>query len=158
MSRCMDLTLLRFHTQSQALPLQLAKEPRSQRAPKNPALSRKGSQKRSEKGACYGFYSKKKGSEKGSQKGFREGGFQNFWTRRYLECPLGEYAPLGVRPNYAQNDRKKGKDPHPQDKIQHLDFTKGPGPLYYKTPPCVFTTKKSVVRPFSVLSKDEIGP
>ena len=53
---------------------------------------------------------------------------------------------------------KKGKDPHPQDKIQHLDFTKEPRPLYYKTPPCVFTTKMSVVRPFSVLSKDEIGP
>ena len=54
---------------------------------------------------------------------------------------------------------KKGKDPHPQDKIQHLDFTKDPRSLYYKTPPCVFfTTKMSVVRPFSVLSKDEIGP
>ena len=34
--------------------------------------------------------------------------------------------------------RKKGKDPHPQDKIQHLDFTKDPRPLYYKTPPCAF--------------------
>ena len=33
---------------------------------------------------------------------------------------------------------KKGKDPHPQDKIQHLDFTKDPRPLYYKTPPCAF--------------------
>ena len=53
---------------------------------------------------------------------------------------------------------KKGKDPHPQDKIQHLDFTKDPRPLYYKTPPYVFTTKMSVVRPFSVLSKDEMGP
>ena len=53
---------------------------------------------------------------------------------------------------------KKGKDPHPQDKIQHLDFTKDPRPLYYKTPPCVFYHKNySVVRPFSVLSKDEIG-
>ena len=25
---------------------------------------------------------------------------------------------------------KKGKEPHPQDKIQHLDFTKDPRPLY----------------------------
>ena len=33
---------------------------------------------------------------------------------------------------------KKGKDPHPQDKIQHLDFNKDPRPLYYKTPPYVF--------------------
>ena len=31
---------------------------------------------------------------------------------------------------------KKGKDPHPQDKIQHLDFTKDPRPLYYKTTTC----------------------
>ena len=53
---------------------------------------------------------------------------------------------------------KKGKDLHPQDMIQHLDFTKDPRPLYYKTRPCVFTTKMSVVRPFSVLSKDDIGP
>ena len=32
----------------------------------------------------------------------------------------------------------RGKDPHPQDKIQHLDFTKDTRPPYYKTPPCVF--------------------
>ena len=43
----------------------------------------KGSQKGSEKGACYVFTAKK-GSEKGS-------------SRRCLERPLGEYAPLGVR-------------------------------------------------------------
>ena len=36
---------------------------------------------------------------------------------------------------------KKGKDPRPQDKIQHLDFTKDPRPLYYKTPPCAFYHK-----------------
>ena len=36
---------------------------------------------------------------------------------------------------------KKGKDPHPQDKIQQLEFTKDPRPLYYKTPPCVFYYK-----------------
>ena len=53
---------------------------------------------------------------------------------------------------------KKGKDPHPQDKIQHLDFAKDPRPLYYKTPPVYFTTKMSVVRPFSVLSKDRKWP
>ena len=40
-----------------------------------------------------------------------------------------------------ENNWKKGKDPHPQDKIQHLDFTKDPRPLYYKTPPCVFYHK-----------------
>ena len=51
---------------------------------------------------------------------------------------------------------KKGKDPHPQDEIQHLDFTKDPRPLYYKTPPCAFY-HKNVVKPFSVLSKEELA-
>ena len=46
---------------------------------------------------------------------------------------------------------KKGKDPHPQDKIQHLDFTKDPRPLYYKTPPCAFYHK-------NVRSKAVFGP
>ena len=46
---------------------------------------------------------------------------------------------------------KKGKDPHPQDKIQHLDFTKDPRPLYYKTPSCVFYHK-------NVRSKAVFGP
>ena len=53
---------------------------------------------------------------------------------------------------------RRGQDPHPQDEIQHLDFTKDPRPLHYKTPPCAFYHKMSVVKPFSVLSKDEIGP
>ena len=44
-----------------------------------------------------------------------------------------------------------GKDPHPQNKIQHLDFTKDPRPLYYKTPPCVVYHKK-------VRSKAVFGP
>ena len=46
---------------------------------------------------------------------------------------------------------KKGKDPHPQDKSQHLDFTKDPRPLYYKTPPCAFYHK-------SVCSRAIFGP
>ena len=46
---------------------------------------------------------------------------------------------------------KKGKDPHPQDEIQHLDFTKDPRPLYYKTPPCVLYHK-------NVCSKAVFGP
>ena len=46
---------------------------------------------------------------------------------------------------------KKGKNPHPQDKIQYLDFTKDPRPLYYKTPPCAFHHK-------SVRSKAVFGP
>ena len=44
---------------------------------------------------------------------------------------------------------KKGKDP--QDKIQHLDFTKDPRPLYYKTPPHVVCHK-------NVRSKAVFGP
>ena len=53
----------------------------------------------------------------------------------------------------------KGKDPHPQDKIQH-DWTLLRTPGRFTTRPLLvhFTTKMSVVRPFSVLSKDEIGP
>ena len=46
---------------------------------------------------------------------------------------------------------KKGKDPHPQDESQYLDFTKDPRPLYYKTPPCVFYHK-------NVCSKAVFGP
>ena len=45
----------------------------------------------------------KKGSEKGSQKGFREG-----VSRRRLERPLVEYAPLGVRPNQDQALQETG--------------------------------------------------
>ena len=55
---------------------------------------------------------------------------------------------FGVKLNF---DWKKGKDPHPQDKIQHLDFTKDPRPVYYKTPPCVFYHK-------AVRSKAVFGP
>ena len=46
---------------------------------------------------------------------------------------------------------KKGKDPHPQDKSQYLDFTKDPRPLYYETPPFVFYHK-------NVCSKAVFGP
>ena len=46
---------------------------------------------------------------------------------------------------------KKGRDPHPQDKIRHLDFTKDARPLYYKTPPCVVYHK-------NVRSKAVFGP
>ena len=46
---------------------------------------------------------------------------------------------------------KKGKDPHRQDEIQHLDFTKDPGPLYCKTPLCAFYHK-------NVCSKAVFGP
>ena len=62
------------------------------------------------------------------------------------------------------NSWKKGKDPHPKNKSQHLDFTKDPRPLYYKTPPCVFHHKdvrrKAIFRPLvktgRFLSKAEI--
>ena len=50
-----------------------------------------------------------------------------------------------------KNRTKKGKDPHPQDKSQHLDFTKDTRPLYYKTPPCVVYHK-------NVCSKAVFGP
>ena len=53
---------------------------------------------------------------------------------------------------------KKGEDPHPQDKIQHLDFTKDPRRFTTIPIPVYCTTKMYLVKPFSVLSKDEIGP
>ena len=52
----------------------------------------------------------------------------------------------------------KGKDPHPQDKIQHLDFTKHPRRFTTRPLPVHFATKMSAIRPFPFLSKDEIGP
>ena len=74
---------------------------------------------------------------------------------------LGELSPLDLF-EFSQVDFsfcsrvfgwnwKKGKDPHPQDEIQHLDFTKDPRPLYYKTPPCAFYHK-------NVCSKAVFGP
>ena len=53
--------------------------------------------------------------------------------------------------NFEQKTWKKGKDPHPQDKSQYLDFSKDPRPLYYKTPRCVFYHK-------NVRSKAVFGP
>ena len=56
---------------------------------------------------------------------------------------------------------KTGKDPHPQDKSQYLRFwtlLRTPGRFTTRPFPVYFTTKLSVVRPFAVLSKDEIGP
>ena len=46
---------------------------------------------------------------------------------------------------------RREKNPHPQDKIQHVDFTKDTRPLYYKTPPCAFYHK-------NVRSKAVFGP
>ena len=46
---------------------------------------------------------------------------------------------------------QEGKSPHPQDKLQHLDFTEDPWPLYYKTPPSAFYHK-------NVHSKAVFGP
>ena len=54
---------------------------------------------------------------------------------------FGNYSYISESPNL---NWKKGKDPHPQDKTQHLDFTKDPpAALYYKTPPCVFYHKNA---------------
>ena len=43
----------------------------------------------------------KKGSEKGSQKGFSEKGI----SRRCLERPFEEYAPLGERPRFGCSEK-----------------------------------------------------
>ena len=50
-------------------------------------------QKGSERGACYGFYSKKRVPRRVLRRGSEKA-----VSRRCLECPLEEYAPLSVRP------------------------------------------------------------
>ena len=70
----------------------------------------------------------------------------NFWTNLGFGACFNAVRGWSVR-----NFWKKGKGPHPQDKIQHLDFTKDPRPLYYKPPPCVFHHK-------NVCSKAVFGP
>ena len=59
----------------------------------------------------------------------------------------------------ASEDWKKGKDPHPQDKIQHLlTLLRTPGRFTTRPLRVYFTTKMSVARPLPVFSKDDIGP
>ena len=53
---------------------------------------------------------------------------------------------------------KKGKDPHPKTRFSIWTLLRTPGRFTTRPLPVYFTTKMSVVRPFSVLSKDEIGP
>ena len=65
--------------------------------------------------------------------------------------PKASFEALFFRNTIGDKIWKKGRDPHPQDKIQHLDFTKDPRPLYYKTPPCGFYHK-------NVCSKAVFGP
>ena len=67
-------------------------------------------------------------------------------------------APVAQNGILGPQKLEEGKDPHPQDKIQHLDFTKDHPAALLQDPSVHFTTKMSVVRPFSVLSEDEIGP
>ena len=62
----------------------------------------KGSQKGSEKGVCYGFYTTKRVLRRVLRRGSEKG-----VSRRCLERPLEEYAPLGVRPNCTQKCYKK---------------------------------------------------
>ena len=64
---------------------------------------------------------------------------------------VGPWALVEFVPRKEECIWKKGEDPHPQDKNQHLDFTKDPRPLYYKTPPCAFYHK-------NVCSKAVFGP
>ena len=69
----------------------------------------------------------------------------------YCMLPLKLWSSFSPERHRLGDSWKKGKDPHPQDKIQHLDFTKDPRPLYYRTPPCVFYHK-------NVRSKAVFGP
>ena len=84
-----------------------------------------------------------------------------FWNFDLFFGPLIEVVAVffSRRNQFPQNPgvcnwrkrKESSKDPHPQDKIQHLDCTKDPRPLYYKTPPCVFHHK-------NVRSKAVFGP
>ena len=80
--------------------------------------------KGSEKGACCGFYSKKKGSEKGSEKGV---------SRRCLERPLEEYDPLGRAPykgHPPKDHREEMKINRGQESNTNFTFSSKPkGPL-----------------------------
>ena len=53
---------------------------------------------------------------------------------------------------------KKGKDPDPKTRFSIWTLLRTPGRFTTRPLPVYFTTKMSVVRPFSVLSKDELGP
>ena len=59
---------------------------------------------------------------------------------------------------FPDSSWKNVKDPHPQDKIQHLDFTKDPRPLYYKTPSlCILPQKFRNKAVFRSLARTKIG-
>ena len=50
------------------------------------------------------------------------------------------------------------KTPTPKTRVSIWTLLRTPGRFTTRSLPVYFTTKMSVVRPFSVLSKDEIGP
>ena len=52
---------------------------------------------------------------------------------------------------------KKGKTPTPKTRVSIWTLPRTPGRFTTRPLPVYSTTKMSVVRPFSVLSKDEIG-
>ena len=45
---------------------------------------------------------------------------------------------LGLQGSLRGIIGRREKTPTPKEKIQHLDFSKDPRPLHYKTPPCEF--------------------
>ena len=53
---------------------------------------------------------------------------------------------------------RREKTPTPKTRFSIWTLLRTPGRFTTRPLPVYFTTKMSVVRPFSVLSKDEIGP
>ena len=53
---------------------------------------------------------------------------------------------------------RREKTPTPKTRFSIWTLRRTPGRFTTRPLPVYFTTKMSVVRPFSVLSKDEIGP
>ena len=75
-----------------------------------------------------------------------------YWPHSGHENPLGTIGSNIIIINkFRKQFIGRRERPPPQDKIQNLDFTKDPSPLYYKTPPCAFYRKNA-------RSKAVIGP
>ena len=81
------------------------------------------------------------------------------WTAKKAMPLLGQpLDSLDLAQRQCRNEYwKKGKDPTPKTRFNLCTLLSTPGLFTTRPLPVHFTTKMSVVRPFSVLSKDKIG-
>ena len=73
---------------------------------------------------------------------------------RHVEGQTGTSASKSALPLVGRRE----KTPTPKTRVSIWTLLRTPGRFTTRPLPVYFTTKMSVVRPFSVLSKDEIGP